>query len=64
MKWECIKELVGDQHRVNAAGRGGDIVNRVVPMYFQAFFAIPLYSTEGGTWLHKVYVLDGGTRIG
>jgi hypothetical protein len=42
MEWESIKELVSDQHCVNAVGRGY-IVNRVMPMYPQAVFAIPRF---------------------
>ena len=40
MEWERIEELVSDQHGVNAICRG-DIINRVMPMYFQSLFAIP-----------------------
>jgi hypothetical protein len=39
MEWECIKELVSNQHCVNAICHG-DIVNGVMPMDFQAVFAI------------------------
>jgi hypothetical protein len=69
MKWEGIKELVSDQHCVNAVCRG-DIVNGVMPTDFQAVFATPwlqfllLYSTEGWTRLHEVDVLEGGARMG
>ena len=39
MEWERIEELASDQHGADAICHG-DIINRVTPMYFRAFFAI------------------------
>ena len=66
MEWESIEELASDQHGVNTICRG-DIINRVTPMYFQAFFVIQclqlplLYGMKRGTRLHQVGVLDEST---